>query len=68
MFRLGKKRTLASRVTDALRPGYELTFNQLVEKVEPFSVSEFGRILDELTAKNQIVQVIRVESPSRNNL
>ena len=61
------RRSLAAQVTNVLRPGKELTFNQLVERISPLSVSELGRILDDLTASKVIVQVIRVESPETHS-
>lgn len=67
MPRFWKKRGLAAQVTDVLRPDKELTFNQLVEKISPSSISEFARILDDLTASNVIAQVIRVESPETHS-
>lgn len=65
--RFWEKRVLASQVKDVLRPDKELTFNQLVEKLSPFSISEFTRILAELTTSKVIDQVIRVESPETHS-
>lgn len=67
MSRFWQKRDLAAQVKDVLRPDKELTFNQLVEKISPGSISEFARILDNLTASNVIDQVIRVESPETHS-
>jgi hypothetical protein len=67
MPRFWERRGLESRVREILRPDKELTFNQLVEKLSPTSVSEFARVLDKLTASKVIDQVIRVESPETHS-